>query len=134
MLLARKEGILSKLYMVSDAFDLAMIDRVSPFRSRADVLDLMLTPNHYIRVVVRGDAHRDFRREGIHAMVPRINTAVEARKNEVERDTESYRQTERREVVEKEMIRVIVKIPCRYCKTLNDQLSSRCESCGAPLR
>jgi hypothetical protein len=31
-------------------------------------------------------------------------------------------------------IHYVVKIPCRYCGVLNDQLGSKCESCGAPLR
>jgi len=37
-------------------------------------------------------------------------------------------------VVVKETVREIVKIPCRYCGVLNDQLNSKCESCGARLR
>jgi hypothetical protein len=34
---------------------------------------------------------------------------------------------------EREVIREVVKIPCRYCGTLNDQLSMKCASCGATL-
>ena len=34
----------------------------------------------------------------------------------------------------KETIKEIVKIPCSYCGTLVEQLSSFCTSCGAPLR
>ena len=29
---------------------------------------------------------------------------------------------------------VVAKIPCKFCGTLNDQQSSKCESCGAALR
>ncbi len=32
---------------------------------------------------------------------------------------------------EREVIREVVKIPCRYCGTLNDQLSVKCSGCGA---
>jgi len=35
---------------------------------------------------------------------------------------------------EREIHHVIVKIPCRYCGVLNDQLRNKCESCGAALR
>ena len=34
---------------------------------------------------------------------------------------------------EREVIREVVKIPCRYCGTLNDQLSTKCSGCGATL-
>jgi hypothetical protein len=34
---------------------------------------------------------------------------------------------------EREVIREVVKIPCRYCGTLNDQLSVKCSGCGAAL-
>jgi len=37
-------------------------------------------------------------------------------------------------VVIKETVKEVVKIPCRYCGVLNDQLNPKCESCGAPLR
>jgi hypothetical protein len=37
-------------------------------------------------------------------------------------------------VVIKETVKEVVKIPCRYCGVLNDQLNSKCESCGARLR
>jgi len=35
---------------------------------------------------------------------------------------------------EKEIIREIVKIPCKYCGTLVDQNAVRCPSCNAPLK
>ena len=38
-----------------------------------------------------------------------------------------------REVHEKETIREIVKVPCRYCHQLNLMNSAKCLSCGAPL-
>lgn len=44
-----------------------------------------------------------------------------------------FTETTERVAKEKE-VRVIVKIPCRYCGTLNDQLNLKCEPCGAPLR
>jgi hypothetical protein len=34
---------------------------------------------------------------------------------------------------EREVIREVVKIPCRYCGTLNDQLSMKCSGCGAAI-
>jgi hypothetical protein len=33
--------------------------------------------------------------------------------------------------VVKEVVREIVKIPCRYCQTLFDQLDTSCPNCGA---
>jgi hypothetical protein len=36
-------------------------------------------------------------------------------------------------VREKE-IHVVVRIPCKHCGVLNDQLRTKCESCGAPLK
>jgi hypothetical protein len=38
-----------------------------------------------------------------------------------------------REIHEKETIREVVKVPCRYCHTLNLMNSAKCLSCGAPL-
>ncbi len=35
---------------------------------------------------------------------------------------------------EREVIREIVKIPCEHCRTLVEITSTRCPSCGAPLR
>jgi len=34
---------------------------------------------------------------------------------------------------EREVIREVVKIPCRYCGILNDQLSMKCSGCGAAI-
>jgi hypothetical protein len=34
---------------------------------------------------------------------------------------------------EREVIREVVKIPCRFCGTLNDQLSMKCAGCGASI-
>jgi hypothetical protein len=33
---------------------------------------------------------------------------------------------------EREVIREVVRIPCRYCGQLNDQLSVKCSGCGSP--
>jgi hypothetical protein len=37
-------------------------------------------------------------------------------------------------VVKEKEIHVVVRIPCSHCGVLNDQLRTKCESCGAPLR
>ena len=37
-------------------------------------------------------------------------------------------------VVKEKEIHVVVRIPCRFCGVLNDQLRTKCESCGAPLK
>jgi hypothetical protein len=37
-------------------------------------------------------------------------------------------------IVKEKEIHVVVRIPCKHCGTLNDQLRTKCESCGAPLR
>ena len=38
------------------------------------------------------------------------------------------------QIIVKETIKEIVKIPCRYCSFLNLNTDSRCGSCGAPTR
>jgi hypothetical protein len=37
-------------------------------------------------------------------------------------------------VVTREVIRVIVKVPCRYCGHLIPNTAARCDACGAPVR
>jgi len=37
-------------------------------------------------------------------------------------------------IVKEKEIHVVVRIPCAHCGVLNDQLRTKCESCGAPLR
>lgn len=37
-------------------------------------------------------------------------------------------------VVREKEIHVVVRIPCKHCGVLNDQLRTKCESCGAPLK
>jgi hypothetical protein len=37
------------------------------------------------------------------------------------------------EVVREKEIQVVVRVPCKHCGVLNDQLRTKCESCGAPL-
>jgi len=37
-------------------------------------------------------------------------------------------------VVREKEIHVVVRIPCAHCGVLNDQLRTKCESCGAPLK
>ena len=36
-------------------------------------------------------------------------------------------------IIQKEIIKEIVKIPCKYCSTLIENTSTYCPSCGAPL-
>lgn len=38
------------------------------------------------------------------------------------------------EVIIKETVREIVKVPCHYCGALNESTTSRCITCGAPAR
>ena len=37
-------------------------------------------------------------------------------------------------IVKEKEIHVLVRIPCGHCGVLNDQLRTKCESCGALLR
>ena len=37
-------------------------------------------------------------------------------------------------VVREKETQVVVRIPCKHCGVLNDQLRTKCESCGAPLK
>jgi hypothetical protein len=37
-------------------------------------------------------------------------------------------------VIKEKEIHVVVRIPCKHCGVLNDQLRTKCESCGAPLK
>jgi MFS superfamily sulfate permease-like transporter len=36
-------------------------------------------------------------------------------------------------VIKEKEVQVVVRVPCKHCGTLNDQLRTKCESCGAPL-
>lgn len=36
-------------------------------------------------------------------------------------------------IIKEKETQVVVRIPCKHCGTLNDQLKTKCESCGAPL-
>jgi hypothetical protein len=36
-------------------------------------------------------------------------------------------------VAREKEIQVAVRVPCKFCGALNDQLRTKCESCGAPL-
>jgi hypothetical protein len=35
---------------------------------------------------------------------------------------------------EKEIVKEIVKVPCRYCGTLTEITAAKCDNCGAPLK
>jgi hypothetical protein len=37
-------------------------------------------------------------------------------------------------VVKEKEIHVVVRVPCKFCGVLNDQLRTKCESCGAALK
>ncbi len=37
-------------------------------------------------------------------------------------------------VIKEKEVTTVVKIPCKHCGALNDQLRTKCESCGAPLK
>jgi hypothetical protein len=36
-------------------------------------------------------------------------------------------------IIREKETQVVVRIPCKHCGTLNDQLRTKCESCGGPL-
>jgi len=132
-----KTSMFSRDYPITDSVALENILQVVPYKSRNDVLDLKMTPNHFIKIQVGGDERRDFRKFGIHRIIQQLNDAISARKDVVERESRSKHQPSSAyppSVIREREVQVVVKIPCRYCGVLNDQLRSKCESCGAPMR
>lgn len=49
------------------------------------------------------------------------------------KQTDSKSSGEEPQVKVKEIIREIVKVPCKYCGNLNEITSSKCQTCGAPM-
>jgi len=46
----------------------------------------------------------------------------------------SMPQTDGGTIIEREVVREIVKVPCKYCGTLVEITKSSCQSCGAPFK
>jgi ribosomal protein L40E len=46
------------------------------------------------------------------------------------KDVQSGQTVEKEKLVERE---VVVKVKCRYCGALNDQMARKCVSCGGPM-
>jgi ribosomal protein L40E len=46
------------------------------------------------------------------------------------KDVQSSQTVEKEKLVERE---VVVKVKCRYCGALNDQMARKCVSCGGPM-
>ena len=49
------------------------------------------------------------------------------------RQTDSNKSGEESQVRVKEIVKEIVKIPCKYCGNLNEITTSKCQTCGAPI-
>ncbi len=49
------------------------------------------------------------------------------------RQTDSKKSGGESQVVVKEIVKEIVKIPCKYCGNLNEMTASKCQTCGAPV-
>ena len=139
LLFLTKFGLLSK-YSIHDAFDLENIVSVSPYK----MAGIGPFQNKYIRVTFANGSERDFSKMGIHGIVAQMNQAITVRKQQVLAEGPLSKEPSPiglgagqpssvpSVILEKE-IRVVVKVKCRYCGQLNDQLNSKCESCGAPL-
>lgn len=63
-----------------------------------------------------------------------INNAMKQIENlGINQSINIYNSSDEPRIIEKETIREIVKIPCKYCGTLVDVTLTRCPSCGAPF-
>ncbi len=60
-----------------------------------------------------------------------VKGRAEVRQQEEIRSADEARQREVEEIAQ--AVKSTIKIRCRYCGTLNDENSSKCESCGASL-
>jgi hypothetical protein len=141
LLFLTKSGLFSK-YSVHDAFDLEGIVSVSPYKSRGGIMGQFL--DKYIRITFSSGSQREFSKLGIHDLVPQMNQAITVRRQEVSVERPILSESGQPVsgigppsyvspiIVEKE-VRVVVKVKCKYCGQLNNQLNSKCESCGASL-
>jgi len=70
---------------------------------------------------------------GIVMIILSFVVKANAEKRE-EMEAQAAEQAHQREVQEIALaVKSTVKVRCRYCGTLNDEVSSKCESCGATL-
>lgn len=134
LLFLTKSGLFSK-YSIHDAFDLEGIVSVSPYKGRGGIMDQFLSK--YLRITFKSGSQREFSKMGIHDLVPQMNQAIATRIQEVSAErpagNESMESPPGSPIIVEKEIRVIVKVKCKYCGQLNDQLNPKCESCGAPL-
>jgi len=119
ILFACKLGLLAKDYAVAYTSNLEDVTSVAPGKFGF---------NQKLVIFSKGGDHRDFIKPGLHFFGSFMNDAITKRKKEL-RD-----QASGQAVVKEKEVRVVVKIPCRFCGTLNDQLSTKCVSCGATVR
>lgn len=133
-----KSGMFTK-YSIHDAFDLQGIDSVSPYKWKSGTIDMF--QSKYIRINFGSGSQREFSKAGIHDLVPQMNQAIAARKQETLAEMGSESEAGKAAlgigrpssvIIEKE-VRAVVRVKCEYCGQLNDQLNSKCESCGAPM-
>ena len=119
VLFACKLGLMAKDYAVAYTSNLEEITSVAPGKFGF---------NQKLVFFSKGGDHRDFIKPGLHFFGSFMNDAISKRKKEL-RD-----QVSTPAVVKETEVKVVVKIPCRFCGTLNDQLSTKCVSCGASVR
>jgi len=140
----------SNVYAVDYSIDFSNIISVSPEKDKSDWRFKKGGFNQTLVVLVRDREHFEFAKEGMHDVIPELEELISVRKAEVkakhaEAQTKPA-QTERssgvppetqatgQTILKEKEIHVVVKIPCRYCGTLNDQFAAKCESCGASIR
>jgi len=127
VLFLKKSGVIGKNYSFCCGVEIA--DSLSVVTSGDRTAFSFRSFGHAHRLVI---SHEGFDKSQVQNLVNVTNKAVTARKAMVKEEHEET-QTSSPTVV-KEIHHVVVKIPCRYCGLLNDQIRNKCEGCGAPLR
>jgi hypothetical protein len=133
---------LSNVFAEDYSIDLEKIISVSPEKDGSDWRFKIGGFNQALVILIPNRQHFDFAKEGIHDIIPQLEVLISERKEAVPASArtetktiphESATASAQHTLKEKE-IHVVVKIPCRFCGTLNDQFSPKCLSCGAPIR
>jgi len=133
---------LSKVFAEDYSIDLETIISVSPEKDGSDWRFKTGSFNQALVVLMENRRHFDFAGEGIHDIIPQLETLISERKQAVAAQARTEGKAIVREqpiapvqhTLKEKEIHVVVKIPCRFCGILNDQLSPKCQSCGAPIR
>lgn len=126
-------GVFSKSYSVEYSVNIEDVTGVSQGR---------YILNHKLIILEKSGRKRQFIDPKIYQMVSIVNKLITERYAEMEAERERERtivshmitsQPQQQVATHETIVREIVKIPCPYCRNLNDILSSKCQFCGATL-